>query len=54
MLLGPAREVFQRSIEGPDHRPAVPLVAAQMGNDAGAIGAALLALEELASVGGTA
>ncbi|MDP9341152.1 MAG: ROK family protein [Actinomycetota bacterium] len=51
LLLGPAREVFQRTIEAPDHRPKVPLVAAQMGNDAGAVGAALLALDELVGVG---
>jgi glucokinase len=52
LLLGPAREVFRRTIEAPDHRPAVPLVAARMGNDAGAVGAALLALDELVGVGG--
>ena len=52
LLLGPAREVSQRAVEGPDHRPVVPLVPARMGNDAGAVGAALLALEELVGVGG--
>src|SRR5439155_26625196 len=52
LLLGPARDVFRRTIEAPDHRPAVPLVAARMGNEAGAVGAALLALDELVGVGG--
>jgi glucokinase len=52
LLLGPAREVFQRTIEAPDHRPQVPLVPARMGNEAGAVGAALLALDELVGVGG--
>ncbi len=46
-LLEPAREVFSRSIEAPAHRPAVPIVPASLGNDAGAVGAALLALEGL-------
>jgi glucokinase len=44
LLLGPAREVFWSSVEAPDHRPPVPLLAAELGNDAGGIGAALLAL----------
>lgn len=47
LLLDPARERFHEAIEAPDHRPAVPIVPAQLGNDAGAIGAAALALEEL-------
>jgi glucokinase len=47
LLLDPARERFREAIEAPDHRPAVPIVPAQLGNDAGAIGAAALALEEL-------
>jgi len=47
LLLGPAREVFQHAIEAPAYRPVVPLVAARMGNEAGAVGAALLALDEL-------
>jgi glucokinase len=46
-LLAPARERAAAAIEGPAYRPAVPLVPAVMGNDAGAIGAASLALEEL-------
>jgi glucokinase len=46
-LLEPARRVFARSIEAPAHRPEVPILPASLGNDAGAVGAALLALEEL-------
>lgn len=47
LLLEPARAAFQRTVEAPDRRPSVPIVAAQLGNDAGAVGAAALALEEL-------
>jgi glucokinase len=47
LLLGPARTAYASAVEAPDHRPAVPIVAAQLGNDAGAVGAAALALEEL-------
>ncbi|MGZ5354213.1 MAG: ROK family glucokinase [Actinomycetota bacterium] len=47
LLLEPARAAFLDTVEGPAHRPRVPLVAAQLGNDAGAVGAAALALEEL-------
>jgi glucokinase len=46
-LLGPAREAFRRAIEAPAHRPEVPILRARLGSDAGAIGAALLAVEEL-------
>jgi glucokinase len=46
-LLGPAREAFTEALEGASHRPQIPIVAASLGNDAGAIGAAVLALEEL-------
>jgi glucokinase len=46
-LLEPARRVFARSIEAPAHRPEVPILPASLGNDAGAVGAALLALEAL-------
>jgi glucokinase len=45
VLLGPLREAFIASLEGADVRPEVPIVPAQLGNDAGAIGAALLALD---------
>lgn len=45
LLLGPLREAYQASVEGADVRPEVAIVQARLGNDAGAIGAALLALE---------
>jgi glucokinase len=44
-LLGPAREAFLAMLEAPAHRPDVPLLPAALGNDAGAVGAASLALE---------
>jgi glucokinase len=47
LLLEPARVAFQDAVEGPAWRPSVPIVAAQLGPDAGAVGAAALALEEL-------
>ena len=43
LLLGPARGAFAEAVEAPAHRPAVPIHAASMGNDAGAVGAADLA-----------
>ena len=45
VLFVPLREAFLASVEGADVRPEVPIVPAMLGNDAGAIGAALLALE---------
>ncbi len=45
LLLGPARSAFLASVEAPDHRPEVPLLPAALGSDAGAVGAAALALE---------
>jgi glucokinase len=47
LLMGSARIAFATSVEAPAHRPEVPLVVASLGNDAGAVGAAALALEEL-------
>ena len=47
-LLEPARAAFTEAVEAPEHRPVVPIVAAKLGNDAGAVGAAAMALEELA------
>jgi glucokinase len=47
LLLDPARRAFMDSVEGVEHRPEVPLVAAALGNDAGAVGAADLALAGL-------
>jgi glucokinase len=49
LLLEPARRSFAGSVEGPDARPDVPIVPAELGNDAGVVGAAALALEETAS-----
>jgi glucokinase len=46
LLLKPAREAFLDSVEAPEHRDEVPIVAALLGNDAGGVGAAALALEE--------
>ncbi len=45
LLLEPARAACREAVEGRRHRPDVPVVAAELGNDAGGIGAALLALE---------
>ncbi|HEY1331431.1 MAG TPA: ROK family glucokinase [Actinomycetota bacterium] len=50
LLLEPARTAFVGAVEGAEHRPAVPIRAAQLGNDAGAVGAADLALLEFAGV----
>jgi glucokinase len=47
LLLEPARRAFVEAVEGRDHRPPVPIVDAQLGTDAGAVGAAALAMEEL-------
>ncbi len=44
LLLEPARRAFRDSVEAVDRRPEVPIVAAELGNEAGAIGAAALAL----------
>jgi glucokinase len=49
ILLDPAREACERAIEGAAYRPRVPIVPAELGNDAGAVGAASLAFEELGS-----
>jgi glucokinase len=46
LLLGPARQAFVAAVEAPEHRPEVPLVPAALGAEAGAIGAAALALDE--------
>jgi glucokinase len=50
LLLDPARKAFTDAVEAPEHRPRVPIVAARLGNDAGAVGAATIALEELGRV----
>jgi glucokinase len=43
LLFGPLREAFARHIEGAAYRPPVEIVPAQLGERAGAIGAAVLA-----------
>jgi len=48
LLLEPARVAFRDAVEAAEHRPEVPIVPAILGNDAGAVGAALLALETFA------
>ncbi len=47
LLLEPARARYAETVEAPDRRPDVPIFAAELGNRAGAIGAAALALEEV-------
>ncbi|PLS76375.1 MAG: glucokinase [Actinobacteria bacterium] len=42
LLLTPARTAFAELLQGAEQRPEVPIVAAQMGERAGAVGAALL------------
>jgi glucokinase len=46
LLLEPARRAFVDSVEGAEDRPDVPIVPAAMGNDAGSVGAADLALAD--------
>jgi glucokinase len=43
LLLDPAREVFRRQLTGRGYRPEAQIVAAELGNEAGLIGAADLA-----------
>ncbi len=47
LLLGPARKAFRMTLMAPEHRPEVPLLRAALGSDASAVGAAILALDEL-------
>ncbi len=47
LLLAPTREAYGRLVLGFEHRPAVSIVAAELGAEAGAIGAGLLALDSL-------
>jgi glucokinase len=46
LILEPARRAFADAVEGWSHRPEVPILPAALGNDAGAVGAADLALRE--------
>jgi glucokinase len=43
LLLDPAREAFRRQLTGRGYRPEARIVAAQLGNEAGLVGAADLA-----------
>jgi glucokinase len=45
LLFAPLREAYAATVEGRTARPEVPIVPAALANDAGAIGAGLLALE---------
>jgi glucokinase len=47
LLLRPARDAFVASVEAPEQRPEVPVVAAALANDAGAVGVADLAWLEV-------
>jgi glucokinase len=47
LLFGPLREAFGRHLEGVDYRPGIEIVPAQLGERAGAVGAAVLARELL-------
>jgi glucokinase len=46
LLLGPIRTSYATLVMSGDHRPPVPIAPAQLGDRAGAIGAALLAYDE--------
>lgn len=45
LMLGPARESFAANLTANGHRPIAPIIAADMANDAGIVGAAALARE---------
>ncbi len=45
LILEPAREAFHEHLTARGHRPVPPILAADMGNDAGIVGAAALARE---------
>jgi glucokinase len=47
LLLGPARDTFRRRLTGRGYRPEARIVAARLGNEAGLIGAADLARNDL-------
>jgi glucokinase len=49
LVLEPLREAYLATVEGRSDRPDVPILPAVLGNDAGAIGAALLAIEAASS-----
>jgi glucokinase len=45
LILAPARDAFAERLLGAEHRTAPPIVRAQLGDDAGVVGAALRALD---------
>ena len=45
IVMKPIREAFPSLVLAADHRPHVDIVPAQLGNDAGAIGAALIGFD---------
>ena len=47
LLLGPARATLREHLVGAAHRPEPPIVRAALADDAGVVGAALLALEDV-------
>jgi glucokinase len=47
LLFGPLQDAFRRHIEGSEYRPPIAIVPAQLGERAGAVGAAVLARELL-------
>lgn len=49
LVLGPTRAAYRDLVLAPAHRPEPPIVAAELGEHAGATGAALLAAERLSS-----
>ncbi len=53
LILDPVRSAYSRSVEAVEFRPEVPIVVASLGNDAGAVGAALMALETFPGAAGT-
>lgn len=49
LLFGPLQDAFHRHIEGSEYRPPIAIVPAELGERAGAVGAAVLARQLLAS-----
>jgi glucokinase len=47
LIMDPARRAYRDSVEAPEHRDEVPILPAALGNEAGAVGAAALALDEM-------
>ncbi len=46
MLLGPARDSYEHELTGRGYRPSADIVRAELGNDAGLVGVADLALAD--------